>query len=170
MTRTRVGKGRARRMVSFVLCAAIGTLGAGHAAAQGVRVVDAVNVTATREEITHGLDGEEMTVGEAAGRTWRSATGWFGYSLRIYEDTPLTIVCAFAAAGEDDEAFDILVDGRKAATPIREPRGPNPGEFRFSLPLPETAGKTEVTVTFRAHPGSRTARLLEVRSVQEHLE
>jgi hypothetical protein len=154
----------------MLLCATTGISGAGPASTQGVRVVDGVNVTAAREEAAHALHGEEMTVGETAGRKWRSATGWFGYSLRIYEDTPLTIVCAFVAAGEIREAFDILVDGRKAATHIREPGGSNPRELRISLPLAETAGKTEVTVTFRAYAGSRTARLLEVSTVQEHLE
>ena len=68
---------RSELVISFVLCAAIGTLGSGHAAAQGVRVVDAVNVGVAREEIAHGLHGEEMTVGETAGRKWRGAAGWF---------------------------------------------------------------------------------------------
>jgi hypothetical protein len=129
-----------------------------------------VNVTAAREEIAHGLHGEEMTVGEAAGRKWRSAAGWFSYTLRIHEDTPLTVVCAFADAGDLRKAFDILVDERKAATETREPRSSKPREHKITLPLAETAGKTEAIITFRAHPGARTARLLEVRSVQEHLE
>ena len=154
----------------MVLCAAIGTAVATGAAAQGVRVVDAVNVAAAREEIAHGLHGEEMTVGETAGRKWRSAAGWFGYTLRIYEDTPLTVVCVFASAADPGEAFDILVDDRKVATRAREPGAATNREFKVTLPLAETAGKSQVTVTFRAHPGARTARLLEVRSVQEHLE
>ena len=138
--------------------------------AQGVRVVDAVNVSVAREEIAHGLHGEEMTVGETAGRKWRSAAGWFGYTLRIYEDTPLTVACVFAAAADTSEAFDILVDDRKVATRVREPAAATIREFKVTLPLAETAGKSQVTITFRAHPGTRTARLLEVRTVQEHLE
>jgi hypothetical protein len=161
---------RAVLLAAFVLCAPIDTIGVEHAAAQGVRVVDAVNVTAAREEISHGLHGEEMTVGETGGRRWRSAAGWFGYTLRIYEDTPLSVVCAFADTAGLREAFDILVDDRKVATRVREPGAATDREFRVTLPLAETAGKSQVTVTFRAHPDARTARLLEVRSVQEHLE
>jgi hypothetical protein len=157
-------------LASFALCALLGLPGAGHAPGQGVRVVDAVNVTNAREEVAHELDGEEMTVGESAGRKWRSAAGWFSYALRIYEDTSLTIVCTFGDSGGTREVFDILVDGRKAAARVRESQGSNPREFRLSLPLAETAGKTEVIVTFRARPGAFTARLLEVRTVQEHLE
>jgi uncharacterized protein len=153
-----------------VLCATTGIGGAGSERGQGIRVVDAVNVTAAREEAAHGLSGEEMTVGEAAGRKWRSATGWFSYTLRIYEDTPLTVVCAFADAADLREAMDILVDDKKVATRVREPGPPNGREFKTALPLADTAGKSKVTITFRAHPGARTARLLEVRTVQEHLE
>jgi uncharacterized protein len=161
---------RAILLTAFVLCAAIGILGPAHAAAQGVRVVDAVNVTVAREEVAHGLDGEEMTVGETAGRKWRSATGWFSYTLRIYEDTPLTVVCMFADTSGGPEAFDILVDDRKVATRVGGPGAAASREFKVTLPLAETAGKSQVTVTFRAHAGARTARLLELRTVQEHLE
>jgi hypothetical protein len=147
-----------------------GIPGSARAAAQGVRVVDAVNVTVAREEITHGLHGEEMTVGETAGRTWRSAAGWFGYALRIYEDTPLTVECVFAAAADPGEAFDILVDDRKVAARVVGPGAATSREFKVTLPLAETVGKSQVTVTFRAHPGARTGRLLELRSIQEHLE
>jgi hypothetical protein len=157
-------------LATVVLCAAIGTAVTTGAAAQGVRVVDAVNVTVAREEIAHGLGGEEMTVGETAGRKWRSAAGWFGYTLRIYEDTPLTVVCVFTAAADPGEAFDLFVDDRKVATRVREAGAPASREFKVTLPLAETAGKTQVTITFRAHPGARTARLFEVRTVQEHLE
>jgi len=157
-------------IASAILLVLLGGQDAALAAVQGVRVVDAVNVTDAREEASHGLDGEGMTVGEAAGRKWRSATGWFSYTLRIYDDTALTIVCRFADGGKDRAAFDVLVDGQKAAAQPHKPQRSNPQESRFTLPLAATAGRTEVTVTFRAHPDSRTARLLEVRSVQEHLE
>jgi hypothetical protein len=148
-------------LLAALLPLIVGIPGAARPVAQGVRVVDAVNVTVAREEVAHGLSGEEMTVGETAGRKWRSAAGWFSYTLRIYEDTPLTVVCMFADTSGVPEAFDILVDDRKVATNR---------EFKITLPLAETAGKSQVTVTFRAHPGARTARLLELRTVQEHLE
>lgn len=143
---------------------------AGARGVQGVRVVDTVNVAAARDEASHSLAGEGMILGETGGRNWRSATAWFSYSLRIYDDSPLTLVCVLADGEGSRESFDILVDGRKAATCTRESHESTASEVRFSLPLAETAGKTAVTVRFQAHPGSRTARLLEVRSVQEHLE
>jgi hypothetical protein len=159
------------RLAVSLFGAALVIAGMGNVAvAQGVRIVDAVNVTAAREETAHGLHGEGMTVGETAGRKWRSAAGWFGYTLRIYEDTPLTVVCLFAAAADLGEAFDLLVDDRKVATRVREPGAATTREFKITLPLAGTAGKSQVTITFRAHRGARTARLIEVRTVQEHLE
>lgn len=165
--RLSIGHTCARIVLGLILaCIA----GAGRAAVQGVRVVDLVNVTVARDEMSHSLEGEGMTLGETGGRKWRSATGWFSYSLRIYDDSPLTLVCVLADGEGSRESFDILVDGRKAATCTRESHESKASEVRFSLPLAETAGKTAVTVRFQAHPGFRTARLLEVRSVQEHLE
>ena len=155
---------------SFIILASLCVPWTGGAARQGIRVVDGVNVTVASEETAHGLDGEKMTVGETAGRTWRSAAGWFSYTLRIYEDTPLTVVCVFADTAGLPEAFDILVDDRKVAGRVREPGAAANREFKVTLPLAETTGKSQVTVTFRAHTGFRTARLLEVKSVQEHLE
>jgi hypothetical protein len=157
-------------LVSVVLCATIGMPGDEPILAQGVRVVDAVNLTVAREETAHGLNGEQMTVGETEDRKWRSAAGWFSYTLRIYEDTPLAIACAFTDAATLREAFDILVDDRTVATLVREAGTANARDFAVTLPLAETAGKSQVTVTFRAHPGARTARLVDVRTVQEHLE
>lgn len=161
---------RRARAAAGAVCAFLCTLGVAGAVAQGIRVVDAVNVTTAREEIAHGLHGEGMTVGETGGRRWRSAAGWFGYTLRIYEDTPLTVVCVFAGAADLGEAFDILVDDRMVTTRGRESGAATNRELTLTLPLAETEGKSQVTVTFRAHPGARTARLLELRTVQEHLE
>ncbi|HEX7486083.1 MAG TPA: DUF6805 domain-containing protein [Vicinamibacterales bacterium] len=140
------------------------------ASRQGVRVVDAVNVTVARDEMSHSFGGEGTSQGEAAGRRWRSTTGWFSYSLHIYDDSPLTLVFALADGEGARESFDILVDGRTVTTCIRELGQSKAAEIKVSLPLAETAGKTAVTVKLQAHPGSRTARLLDVRSVQEHLE
>jgi uncharacterized protein len=139
-------------------------------AAQGIRVVDSVAAGLAGDETDHRLAGSGTTTGSSAGRTWRSATGWFSYSLRIYDDSPLTIVCALADGDGTPEAFDVLVDGKKAATFVREPARAKPSEVRVRVGLQDTAGRTSVVVKFAAHPGARTARVLEVRTVQEHLE
>lgn len=141
----------------------------GVAAAQGVRVVDSVTVGLAADEAVHHLSGERTTGGSTGGRTWRSAAGWFAYTLRTYDDSPLTIVCSLADAGDIEEAFEVLVDGRVVKTVRRGPAA-MAETLSVAVPFAQTSGKTTVTITFRALAGTRTARLLEVKSVQEHLE
>jgi uncharacterized protein len=161
-----------QRLLASIILAAAGVCvpQAGLARHQSVRVVDSVTVTIARDEASHSLAEEGTSLGETAGRKWRSATGWFSYSLHIYDDSPLTLVLVVADGAGARESFDILVDGRKTATCVREANESKAAEIRFILPLAETAGKTSVTVKLQARAGSSTARLLEVRSVQEHLE
>jgi uncharacterized protein len=139
-------------------------------AAQGVRVVDSVSVGQDGDETAHHMAGVDTTTGESAGRTWRSATGWFSYSLRIYDDSPLTIVCVLADGGTAGEAFDVFVDGARTARVTREAGKTKGAAVEVKLALKDTEGKTSVVVKLAALPGSRTARLLELRTVQEHLE
>ncbi len=146
------------------------TAAAGLHASQSVRVVDSVVVGQAGDETAHQLAGIDTTTGKAAGRTWRSATGWFGYSLRIYDDSPLTIVCVLADGDAAGEAFDVLVDGEKAARVTREAGKTKGATVEVRLALKDTEGKTSVVVKLAALPGSRTARLLELRTMQEHLE
>jgi hypothetical protein len=159
----------ARGVLRLALASSICLAPACFAVAQGVRVVDSVRVGVSADEAEHGLAGEEMAVGSSSGRTWRSAATRFSYTLRIYDDSPLTLVCVLADAGETGEAFDIVLNDRPVETVRRAP-GTKSGEVPVTIPLAETAGQTAVTVTFRALAGSRTARLFELRALQEHLE
>lgn len=151
--------------LALVLAAAAVT-----AAPQSVRVVDSVDVSSAPSEAAHGFAGEQTQLGETAGLKWRSATGWFSYSLKIYDDSPLTILFVIAAGPGERETFDVLVDGKKIATVDREAGQQKPEESKFEVPFPLTSGRLSVTVTLEAHAGSRTARILEIRTVQEHLE
>lgn len=146
------------------------TVGLSAVSPQSVRVVDSVDVTAAEDEASHGFAGADTTLGEAAGRKWRSATGWFSYSLRTYDDSPLTLVILSSAGQADRERFDILVDGKTVATVDRQADRQEAAEARFDVPFAQTRGKTSVTVKLQARPGFRTARVLEIRTVQEHLE
>jgi hypothetical protein len=139
-------------------------------ARQGVRVVDSVDVSVARDEASHAFAGVATQIGEAAERKWRSATGWFSYSLRIYDDSPLTLVFLLSPGAGDRETFDVLLDGRKVATVDRGVDRQTAEEVKFDVPFAETKGNTTLTVKLQAHRGSRTARVLEIRTLQEHLE
>jgi hypothetical protein len=86
--------------------------------------------------------------------------------VRVVDSVNVTIA-------RDETSHSLAGDGTsvgEAATHTREPHESKAAEITVRLPLTETAGKTAVIVKFQAHSGSRTARLLEVQSVQEHLE
>jgi uncharacterized protein len=140
-------------------------------AAQSVRVVDSVIVGTAGDENSHHFAGSDTTAGASGGRTWRSTTGWFSYSLRIYDDSPLTLVCLLQDGSGSIDSFDVFVDGQKVPAMTRTPAGKaGESECKVSLPLAATAGKTDIVVKVAARAGQPTARLLELRSVQEHLE
>jgi hypothetical protein len=155
---------------SLVCCLALAVGIAAGAPAQGIRVVDSVVVAANGDEAVHQFAGTDTATGSAQGRTWRRASGWFSYTLRIYDDSPLTIVCVVADGDGGAEAFDVLVDGRRAASFTREGSQAKAAELKVRLNLRDTEGRTAVSVKLAAHPGANTARLLELRTVQEHLE
>jgi uncharacterized protein len=156
------------RLVAFGLV--VLTAAAGPRAFQSVRVVDSLVVGQAGDEAAHHLAAVDTATGQLAGRTWRSATGWFSYSLRIYDDSPLTIAFVLADGDAAGEAFDILVDGEKAARVTREAGKTESATVEVKLALEDTEGRTSVVVKLAALPGSRTARLLELRTIQEHLE
>jgi hypothetical protein len=159
-----------RRRRRPVLGAALAAVFMSLAGAQGVRVVDSVIVATPADEAAHEFEGQDTNTGVSGGLRWRSATGWFSYSLRIYDDAPLTLACLLADGQGGSERFDVLVDGKKVATVSREPTEAKGAELRFNLKLADTEGKTSVVVKLAAHPRSRTGRLLEIRTLQEHLE
>jgi uncharacterized protein len=153
-------------ILAAVCLAAVNAAGPG----QSVRVVDSVDVSSARDEAAHALAGERTQLGESGGSKWRSATGWFGYSLKTYDDSPLTLVLVLAGGSGERETFDLLVDGKKVATLDRPAGSLKPEEKKVDVPFAQTKGKLSVAVRLQAHEGSRTARVLEMRTMQEHLE
>jgi hypothetical protein len=153
-------------LLATLVCLVLALPGPG----QSVRVVDSVDVSSARDETAHAFAGEQTQVGETGAVRWRSATGWFGYALKTYDDSPLTLVFVLAGGSGERETFDVLVDGKKVATLDRPAGSQNPEEKKVDVPFAQTKGKISVTVRLEAHEGSRTARVLEIRTLQEHLE
>ncbi len=155
---------------SLILLALAFAAAVAGASPQSVRIVDSVDVSSARDEAAHAFAGERTEIGAMGGRTWRDAAGWFSYSLKTYDDSPLTLVFVLAGGSGEREEFDVLVDGRKVATLDRPSDRQKPEEKKVDVPFELTRGKLSVTVRLQAHQGSRTARVLEIRTLQEHLE
>jgi hypothetical protein len=155
-----------RRTIVAALCAASV---AAAPAGQGRRVVDVVESGDARSERDHEAAGEGITEGTAAGRAFRQATGWLRYTLRTYDDTEVTVACLCRGTEGRRETFDLLVDGQAAGTHTLESPSAEPVLKEWRVPERLTAGKAKISVTLRG-VGGPTPGVIELRTVQEHLE
>jgi hypothetical protein len=139
------------------------------ASGQGRRVVDVVRVGDSASEREHDYTGERVSTGLVDGRTYRQASGWMSYSMTVYEDSEVTLNCTFRGSEGRRLVFDLLVEGRKIATHTFVSPSPAAVNVELRVPMSVTRGLTGIRVTLRAQEGP-TPGLLELRTVQEHLE
>ena len=138
-------------------------------AAQGLRAVDVVKVGDASSEQEHDFAGAGLTGGVIDNRICRQTTDWLSYSMAVYEDTEVTLVCTFRGTEGRRLTFDLLVEGRKIVTHRFEAPSAAPRTIEFRIPFSITKGLTSIHVMLRAVDGL-TPGLLELRTVQEHLE
>jgi hypothetical protein len=138
-------------------------------ATQGRRIVDVVKVGDATSEREHRYAGEGVTEGVADGRTFREVRGWLSYSMAVYEDTEVTLACTFRGSEGRKIPFDLVVEGRKIATNTFVSTSSRPTIVDVRIPFGITKGLTAIHVMLRAVDGP-TPALLELRTVQEHLE
>jgi hypothetical protein len=137
--------------------------------AQGRRVVDVVTMGDARSEREHEYAGERETEGVIDGRIFRQAAGWLRVSLTVYDDSEVTLVATFRGSAGAPSAFELLVEGRPVKAPAFVSPSATPARVEYRVPMELTKGKTRISVTLRA-VGGPTPGLIELRSVQEHLE
>ena len=138
------------------------------------RTLDRVTPGEQQPEVEHKVQGEGATTGVTNGRTWREASGWFGYQLTIPSSTAATRGRSLAllitySDGQRDRRFDILVNDRVIASVSLE--GQHPDRFTDATYLvpPDVvlAANGVLTVKFVAKPGSRTGAVYDVRLLDE---
>jgi hypothetical protein len=141
-------------------------------AAQVRRIVDVVKVGDVSIERDHDYAGENVTAGLADGKAFRQTTNWMRYALKVYEDTEVTIACTFVGTDGERVPFELVVEDKPVTTHIftSSSRAPTIAELR--VPFALTKGKTNIMVMLRAVKDSNgpTPALLELRTIQDHLE
>ena len=133
------------------------------------RVVDIAAAGNAHSEADHGYAGEGASVGAANGKTFRQTRGWMRYSLAVFGDTEVTVACTFLGSAGVPLTYDILIEDRLVATRTFTTPSSTPVVVDFTVPFGITRGMTNVVVTIRAR-GGVTPALLELRTVQDHLE
>ncbi len=139
------------------------------AAAQGLRVVDVVTVGDRVSEAEHEYSGDGVIDGTIDGKPYRQTRGSLSYALNVFDDTEVTVVCLFRGTEGRPLAFDLLVEGRKVKTSTLVTPSAAPSSVEIRIPRDFTRNLTRIFITLRAVDGP-TPGLLELRTVQEHLE
>ena len=129
------------------------------------RTVDRVDPGNDRSEKAHKLDGEKTRTGRFSDRRWRDAAdGWFRYVVQVHPDGAQELNVTYWGSDSGQRVFDILVDETKLATERLERNRPDQFyDQAYRLPPELTRGKSQVTVTFKAHPGQMAGGIFGLR-------
>jgi len=133
------------------------------------RTLDRVTPGEQQPEVEHRVQGEGATTGVSNGRSWREASGWFSYDLKMPTGAggrgPLSLQVTYSA-GQRDRQFDVLVNDRVIAAVALN--GQQPDRFMdATYPIPDDLVKAAhdglLIVKFAAKPGSRAGAVYDVR-------
>lgn len=140
------------------------------AEAQGLemRTIDRVIPGYAPSEVEHHIAWDRSNTGPALPpyTSWRDATGWFSYVLRVLPDEPVALWIAYYA-GDAGRVFTVSADGVSLAT--QELTGGRPAEYlhvTYNIPRELTRGKESITVRFDAEPGSLAGGVFDCRVVR----
>ncbi|HJV99614.1 MAG TPA: beta-L-arabinofuranosidase domain-containing protein [Arthrobacter sp.] len=130
------------------------------AAAGAADVIDSVTAGEQQPESDHHFAGDSTRAGGSDGLHWRSATGWFSYTLAGAGETPAVLRVRFRPAdGAQNRGHELRLNGVPLGEPSTAWRSVDADVQDFAV----TAGAA-ATLTFSVHalPGAVTGDLLSV--------
>lgn len=133
------------------------------------RIVDTVEAGNPGSEADHGYAGDDTHVGMLDGKSYRQARGWMHYSLKTFDDTPVTIVCTFVSGDHLGGSYDIVVEDSVIASHTASPQWNTPTVVEHLVPFSLTKGKAHIAIIIRAR-GGQTSALQSIRTIQDHYE
>ena len=135
-------------------------------------IIDQVNIGDPTSEAAHDVVATNSNTGFYGGLNWRdanenlSASGSFSYSMAVLSNVPMSVACTYWGSDSGNRLFDVLVNGTIIATQALT--NDDPGVFftlDYSIPAALTAGKTNVTIEFNAHPGNMAGGVFGLQTV-----
>ncbi len=132
------------------------------------RTVDRVEVGNRADERAHAMAGDTASGGwNGSGDGWRESWGkWFGYTIGMHGDRPVTLVLTFYGREDPARVFDILVDDTRIATQTLDGHPTGAFDVKYQLPDSLTQGKTTLSIKFVAEAEHVAGAVLDVRTVQ----
>ncbi len=132
--------------------------------------MDSVEAGNARSEAVHGYAGHDAASGLVDGKSYRQTRGWMRYALTTFDDTEVTLACAFVTPSDSvARGYDVVVEDSLIATRTLAASGANAGFVEIRVPFAVTKGKTNIAVIIRARDGL-TPALRELRTIQDHNE
>jgi hypothetical protein len=122
-------------------------------------ILDSIAVADPKSDEEHSYQGFGTQTGQDSGRSWINTADWFQYDLKVLPDRAILLQCTYAASDTGKE-FRLLVDGRRIDAPVSTVEKGSPFvNAVYAVPADVTAGKKQVSVTFRVRRGERSRRL-----------
>ena len=134
--------------------------------------MDVVKVGDAGSERDHDYAGEDVAAGLSGGQPFRQTRNWLRYTLKVYEDTEVTVAFTFVGSAGARVPFELVVEDKPVTTHVFTSPSAAPAVAELRVPFALTKGKTNIMVMLRATSGATgpTPALLELRTIQDHLE
>jgi hypothetical protein len=134
------------------------------------RTIDQVNPGEEQNERDHKLEGEKTSAGNFGNRHWRHADdgGYFRYVVKVEPHQAQELSVTYWGSDGGPRVFDVLIDGKKLAT--ERLANNRPDQFYdqvYKLPEDITKGKSQLTVTFQAHPRQTAGGVFGLRVLSQ---
>lgn len=133
------------------------------------RIVDTAEAGSPTSEAIHGYAGDDASVGMYGGKSYRQARGWMHYTLKTFEDTPVTVACTFVSTDSTSRGYDVVVEDSVLVSRTFSSQSTAPTVVEIAVPFSLTKGKANVAVVIRAR-GGPTPALQIIRTIQDHYE
>jgi hypothetical protein len=139
-----------------------------HATVPDRRIVDVVEAGNPDNELRHGFAADSTVAGSTGGKAWRRTFGWMHYTLKTFEDTPVTLSLTFIADANPSSSYDVVVEDSVVASRTHAGRD-SVAVVDIAVPFGVTKGKAHIAVIVRARNGA-TPAVHTIRTIQDHFE
>jgi uncharacterized protein len=131
--------------------------------------IDFVQPGEMQPERDHNFKGERTTPGSFKERANReSRGGWFSFDMKSKPDLPIALVVEYWGGFPGAKTFDILVNNKPIAT--ENISNKKEGQFilvQYDIPREISAGKSKISVMFRAHENNMAGPVFGVRTTRK---
>ena len=130
--------------------------------------IDRVVSGEQQPESDHSIEYSNSEAGLFENTRWREAEGWFSYEMRISDQKARYLYVSYFN-NDRSRNFDILINNRKVESlSLTGYKGMDQKTAIIQIPE-DLRNETNLKIKFEAMPGSKTAKIAEVRLLSESI-